>query len=689
MLGALALGVPVASAAGPVAPSFVNSVSNQTTLAGATSVAVSGNFAYTTAFLNGTLTALDVSNPATPTIVGASAVANSLFGGTTVNIANGYAYVASKNLNGPCLPGPAPACSGGSNDQGTGNSLTVLDIHTNPAVPAIVGTLTDPANLFGAFGLAVQGNKVFIASQGETTGQPQLPDTSTGAFSVIDVSNPAAPTIVGHLENSTLQSPYAGTNALEHADAVAVSGNYAYVAAGYANRLTVINITNPTNPYIMSSLSDNTNLASPSDIQVVGNYAYIADQTGNGSEPNFTIVDISNPVHPVVVGTVIDNAALSGAYRLRVQGNFAYVAASNQSAVAVIDISNPANPRVLGYVQSTSGINSPIGLDLADNGGYVLASSVHAAGETTPRYPPYTPTTGTIAAIEVDPVLNGVAISTSSEPPNGTAHTTANFSFATTDQVATVACQLDGSPLGYCTSGTNQQYSGLTVGNHTFTVQTTDSMGNVTSASYTWRIGAAPPPTFAPKNTAAPGLSGTDAIGQKLTCSQGTWTGTAPISYSYAWTRGGTAIAGATRATYVIQSADARQHLGCSVKASNAVGSATATSGLMGAPAGSAKASHAQVLKNRAVKVTVTCAKVAGTSCRVALTLSRSGRNLASSSFTLGAGKHKTLKFKLNHAALALLMRLHKLPTVLALYETGSNHKTAKVSTQKVTFFSV
>ena len=88
-----------------------------------------------------------------------------------------------------------------------------------------------------------------------------------------------------------------------------------------------------------------------------------------------------------------------------------------------------------------------------------------------------------------------------------------------------------------------------------------------------------------PVNTVRPVISGTLDVGQTLTATDGTWTGTAPISYTYQWRRcdsDGTNcadIAGATGATYDIVETDAGHALRIAVKATNAApGSATATS---------------------------------------------------------------------------------------------------------------
>lgn len=82
----------------------------------------------------------------------------------------------------------------------------------------------------------------------------------------------------------------------------------------------------------------------------------------------------------------------------------------------------------------------------------------------------------------------------------------------------------------------------------------------------------------APANTVLPAISGTAEIGQLLTASTGTWTGTAPITYAYQWKRGGVDIGGATASTYTLTVSDSNATITVTVTATNAVGSASATS---------------------------------------------------------------------------------------------------------------
>ena len=87
----------------------------------------------------------------------------------------------------------------------------------------------------------------------------------------------------------------------------------------------------------------------------------------------------------------------------------------------------------------------------------------------------------------------------------------------------------------------------------------------------------------APVDTGTPTIAGAAQVGQALTVSKGSWDGS-PTSYAYAWSlcqaAGATcnAIPGATAATYTVQPGDAAHTLRVAVTATNAGGSAQATS---------------------------------------------------------------------------------------------------------------
>jgi len=95
----------------------------------------------------------------------------------------------------------------------------------------------------------------------------------------------------------------------------------------------------------------------------------------------------------------------------------------------------------------------------------------------------------------------------------------------------------------------------------------------VSSAGRTDIIGAS---ATAPVNTVAPNVTGNYYVGDVLTTTDGTWSGS-PTSYFYQWKRGATNI-GTNANTYTLVSADAGTNITCVVTATNATGSTPATS---------------------------------------------------------------------------------------------------------------
>jgi len=86
-----------------------------------------------------------------------------------------------------------------------------------------------------------------------------------------------------------------------------------------------------------------------------------------------------------------------------------------------------------------------------------------------------------------------------------------------------------------------------------------------------------------PPNTALPTITGSTVVGEKLTATPGTWTGTG-IAFAYLWSRCDAAGAGcadittATQSTYTLVTADAGKTLRVKVTGTNASGSNSVTS---------------------------------------------------------------------------------------------------------------
>jgi hypothetical protein len=87
---------------------------------------------------------------------------------------------------------------------------------------------------------------------------------------------------------------------------------------------------------------------------------------------------------------------------------------------------------------------------------------------------------------------------------------------------------------------------------------------NVTEVTYG---GPTAPP--APVCIDVPYVGGGAIVGDTLTCTMGNW-GNEPVSYTYAWSSGG------TEASYVVQAGDAGTTITCVVSATNAGGTTAA-----------------------------------------------------------------------------------------------------------------
>jgi hypothetical protein len=103
-----------------------------------------------------------------------------------------------------------------------------------------------------------------------------------------------------------------------------------------------------------------------------------------------------------------------------------------------------------------------------------------------------------------------------------------------------------------------------------------------------WAAESTAAPAVAPANVTEPRVTGTTRVGQILRSTRGTWTGTEPIDYDYRWYRcegrgqpdasDCRLIANAPNASYVLREADAGFRIRSQVVASNADGTARATS---------------------------------------------------------------------------------------------------------------
>ncbi len=183
---------------------------------------------------------------------------------------------------------------------------------------------------------------------------------------VLDISDPSNPTHVGAIIDD-------GITALDGANDIYVSGIYAYVTSATEDGVEILDISDPANPTHVGAIFDNgtTALEGASGIYVSGNYAYVASIYDDGVE----ILDISDPANPSHVGAITDNATteLRGARGIYVSGKYAYVTGWDDDGVEIIDISDPSNPTHAGAItnDATNALYKAYGIYVSGNYAYV------------------------------------------------------------------------------------------------------------------------------------------------------------------------------------------------------------------------------------------------------------------------------------------------------------------------------
>jgi len=173
---------------------------------------------------------------------------------------------------------------------------------------------------------------------------------------VVDVADPASPSIVGSL---ALSAPVVS---------VALDGPFAYVGTLDA-RVAVVDVANPVAPIQVAGVDVP---GTPWDIALRGSHAYVSD-----GESGLQILDISSRARPRLVGGV---DTPGNARRVALSGARAYVVDEGSrppyvlgetiaDKLQVIDVSNPNDPAI---------VNSIAGVDSIENVGWWVHAEVRA-----------------------------------------------------------------------------------------------------------------------------------------------------------------------------------------------------------------------------------------------------------------------------------------------------------------------
>jgi hypothetical protein len=322
------------------------------------------------------LQAVDASNPVQPAGLGNFQPMGSA---AAVAVANGHAYVAD------------------------GQAIRVFDI-SDAAQPRAQGVYQF-ASSFGQAGnpvITVSGNTVYLAAGFNSLGvvavdvsDPLHPTGSAYGFPygttrkevvqgglmvmanewglrLIDVSDTHALCELNFMDTSGAGTDPNGNFAPGAATpvGVALSGHFAYAAAG---GVWTIDISDPRNPTVVDKYYDpiyelfgQAPLAE--DVAVSGNSLYVIGSVAGRAL--LRVLDISNPVNPILHGSYLlpTDVSLFNP-RFAVAGSMVFVA-DNAAGVFALDFSNPDQPKLAGQLVLPGAVGT-----LATDGQYVYAAA--------------------------------------------------------------------------------------------------------------------------------------------------------------------------------------------------------------------------------------------------------------------------------------------------------------------------
>ncbi len=238
----------------------------------------------------------------------------------------------------------------GSNKQPS--SLRIVDI-SDPTAPVEIGVFEVPGQ---ASGIAVVDHLAYLtvqSPQGLSLIAFDPPDVGPSSLRVFDVANPSTATQVGRVDFIGAPSE------------IQVVGDLAYIADSVG--LRTIDVSEPTAPVEIDLAASS---GEPNSLTIAGGLAYVAYHGPSRAPGGLSVFDLSDPKAPIEIGYV---PLVYDAWDIAVEGGWAYLA-TERSGLWAIDVSNPEAPIARGRI--TTPFGAVAALAVADGIAYVIDTNI-------------------------------------------------------------------------------------------------------------------------------------------------------------------------------------------------------------------------------------------------------------------------------------------------------------------------
>ena len=211
--------------------------------------------------------------------------------------------------------------------------------------PALTWTCTDPENdalTYDVYFGTADNPPLIASSLSDAEYSPEALNINTVYYWRIDAHDDQGNSTLGPVWQFTTSALYSiiGTCDTDDARSVAINGEYAYVADYNTSKLTVIDVSDRTDPFIAGSC-------------VIPDAFDVAIYIRSEQEPyvlvaarewGLSVVDISDPVNPVVVG----NCDTDDAYSVTIgPDNTAFIGDNDYGLKIISLLDDPANPVII------------------------------------------------------------------------------------------------------------------------------------------------------------------------------------------------------------------------------------------------------------------------------------------------------------------------------------------------------
>lgn len=235
------------------------------------------------------------------------------------------------------------------------NGFSIMDV-SNPAAPAQISQITaaQNPNINKAVDVKVRNGFAYVGG--------------VGGLVVLDVANPAAPDEVSF-------TPITNIRGIE------LVGNLAYVLS-LNDGLYIFNVANPAAPALVSLMpySGLNFVTSANRLAIEGGYAFLKSHPTDSSNQGVEIIDISNPNNPTLAGGI----QTSHSPGMLVKGNTLFLTHVNQGTLQAYDITTPATPSLAGSFADSDGIAFDKPIPFTTEGNLLYVWSKADAGDADP-----------------------------------------------------------------------------------------------------------------------------------------------------------------------------------------------------------------------------------------------------------------------------------------------------------------